>query len=547
MIIRLKDKVLEFDKPVMLYDLLDKSDYRYKCAKVNNRIRELSYIVEQDSDVEFLDLSDEYACKIHQATLRFLIIKILKKMYPKSRLVFNYSISSAIYCDIKNIDHNFGLDDLERLKKELDLLIEKDIPIKRLVLEKDKALNLYNEYGFLDKIETLKYRESDTLNIYEVDGYYDYMYSYMLHSTKFIEKYLLHFYAPGFLILTAKHDFNGNLPTFQDCPTFSKVLKEANRWGLISSANYIYQMNKIIESKDASLLINLCETRHNNLLADVGKKILEKISDIKIICVAGPSSSGKTTFTNRLKVELMSLGINPLMISLDNYYQEPCKVPLDDLGKPDLEHVNALDLEQFNSDMARLISGEEITLPLFDFTTCKRVSGKKVKLKDKQVIMIEGIHALNEYLTKSIPACQKYKIYISPFAQLHIDDHNPISLSDLRLLRRIVRDYKFRGCGCKKTLSLWSSVRRGEFRWIYPYQECADYVFNSELNYEISVLRKYALPLLLEIDREDEYFIMANRLVKFLKLFKDISDDWIPSNSILREFVGNSIFYNAKE
>ena len=287
----------------------------------------------------------------------------------------------------------------------------------------------------------------------------------------------------------------------------------------------------------------MCETKHNDMLAELGLKIKNDIDNVRLIAIAGPSSSGKTTFTNRLRIELMTRGITPLMISIDNYYLTRDKAPKDEDGNPDLEHINALDVELFNEQMFALINGEEVILPIFNFETGKREAGPKVKLGPNSPILIEGIHALNDDLTPSIPAHQKFKIYIAPQAQLHLDDQNPISITDIRLLRRLVRDKKFRNAKAEDTLSMWPSVRRGEFRWIYKNQEGVNYVYNSELTYELCVLKKYALPMLEEIEKDSPYYIQANRLVKFLKYFKDIEDDWIPCNSILREFIGGSSFY----
>ena len=292
--------------------------------------------------------------------------------------------------------------------------------------------------------------------------------------------------------------------------------------------------------------INICEAKHNNQLSLLGEKIFKNINKIRLICVAGPSSSGKTTFTNRLKIELKVRGIQPLMISMDDFYrvdQENYPKLLD--GKPDLEHIEALDLELFDSTIFNLISGEEVALPVYDFHTGTRSFGEPIKINPNQPILIEGIHGLDDAICPSIPDEAKFKIYIAPLIQYTIDDHNPISLSDLRLVRRMVRDFKFRGTGCEKTLSTWQSVRDGEFKWIYPYQNNADYVFNSELGYELLVMSKHAIPLLEEVKNESPNYIAANRLLKFLRLFEHISDKWVPCNSILREFIGDSIFYTT--
>ncbi len=544
MIITLNGTKKEVNGPIKLQDLLVANEKKkYQAAKVNNRIRELGYVLNNDAEVEFLDLTDSDACRIYQSTLRYLIVMAAKELYPNCRIIFNYSISRSIFATITNLNRPFTKKDLSAIEERLKAIIEADMPIIRKTITKDEALALYEKQGYIDKVKVLKYRPEETVHIYECGDYKNYMFGYMLPSTGYISEYILRLYTPGFLIQYPRSETGGKIPKFEDAPVFTNALREANNWGNIIEASYISQMNNLVESKEALEFINVCETKHNNMLAELGENIKKTIDDIKLIAVAGPSSSGKTTFTNRLRIELMSRGIKPLMISIDDYYLGLDKAPKDEHGKPDLEHIDALDRELFNEHMYRLIQGEEVTLPHFNFETSSREVGKTVKLGKNQPIMIEGIHALNDELTPSIPSHQKYRIYIAPQAQLHIDDQNPISISDIRLIRRMVRDHNYRNYDCEKTLAIWPSVRRGEFRWIYPHQEKADYVFNSELTYELCVMKKYALPLLERIDSASPHYITANRLIKFLKYFKDIKDRWVPCNSLLREFIGDSIFY----
>lgn len=544
MVIKLNNQEYSFAEPIRIHDLLPiEKRKQYQAAKVNNRIRELDYIIKDDAVVELLDLTDADACRIYQSTLRYLIVMAAKRVFPKCRIIFNYSISRSIFASVSNINRAFTMSDLKRIEEELEGIIKADLPIVRKTITKEEAEQYYTAQGYSDKVKILKYRPEDTVHIYECSDYKNYMFGYMLPSTGYISDYKLRFYTPGFLIQYPRSETDGKIPKFEDAPVFTNALREANNWGNIVEASYIAQMNQLVEDKEALEFINICETKHNNMLAELGENIKRNIDDIKLIAIAGPSSSGKTTFTNRLRIELMSRGIKPLMISIDDYYLGIDKAPKDEDGKPDLEHIDALDRELFNEHMYRLISGEEVTLPRFDFETSSRQVGKTVRLAKNQPIMIEGIHALNDELTPSIPSQQKYRIYIAPQAQLHIDDQNPISISDIRLIRRMVRDHNYRNYPCEKTLAIWASVRRGEFRWIYPHQEKADYVFNSELTYELCVMKKYALPLLEKIPTTSPYYITANRLIKFLKYFKDIQDRWVPCNSLLREFIGDSIFY----
>lgn len=530
-----------------IINLIEGDKYQYQAARVNNRIRELNYIIQGDSEIELLTLKDKEAQTMYQSTLRYLIIMAVKRLYPSARIIFNYSICRAMSATIANFNRPFLQSDLDKIQAELDNIIAKDLPISRYSITKEEAAAYYNEIGFNDKASILKYRKEETVHMYECDDYKNYMFGYMLPSTGFIKEYKLLLYAPGFIIQYPRSELGGKIPEFHDEKAFRDALREASQWGNLTNASYIHQMNELIEQGKALEFINLCETKHNNQFVALGKAIAKEIDRVRLIAVAGPSSSGKTTFTNRLKIQLRSLGIDPLMISIDDFYKVGHEgTPVDEFGKPDFEHIDSLDRALFDEVMYKLIAGEAVALPHYSFYDRSRTFGAPVKLKPHQPIMIEGIHALNDMLTPSIDNALKFKVYIAPQIQLHIDDHNPIPITDIRLLRRMTRDYATRGTACEKTLDMWASVRRGEFRWIYPHQADADFIFNSELSYELCVIKKHVLPLLENIPSESPYFIPANRLNKFLKYFHDISDTWVPCNSILREFIGGSIFY-AKE
>ena len=540
--LNVNNKVVEKNREISLEDLANELKVVAYCAKVNNRIRELSYVVKKDCNIEFLDLTNVEAMNVYSTSIRYLITMAVKNIYPEAQVIINYSISRSFFIEVKNVGAmNFKT--LKSIKDEVDRIIGADYPIKRITMKKDEALKIYESLGYLDKANILKYRPEDTVHFYECNGYMNYMFGYMVPRTSYIKEYKLRLYDKGLILQYPRAEVGGIIPEFKDAPTFSKALRQANHWGDIVKGSYVSLMNKMIEEGKEVEFINLCETKHNAMLAELGNQIKANIDSIRLIAIAGPSSSGKTTFTNRVRIELMARGITPLMISIDDYYKGRHEAPLDADGKPDLEHLEALDIDLFNEQMFALINGEEVTLPIFNFQTGKREWGKTVQIDEKCPILIEGIHALNDDLTPSIPSHQKYKIYIAPQAQLHLDDHNPISITDIRLLRRMVRDKKFRNSKAEETLSMWPSVRRGEFRWIYDNQEGVNFVFNSELTYELCVMKKYALPMLEEIDSESPYYIQANRLIKFLKYFKDIEDDWIPCNSILREFIGGSSFY----
>jgi uridine kinase len=532
-----------FDKPTKLIDLIDDPEKRYFLALVNNRLRELAYEVQSDATVEFLDTTNQEAIFTYEAGLRYLISMAFYNLYPHYKFKFNYSVSRTTFCHILNIEDTASMRHvIANLKKEMQRLVSLDLPIKRLEVSNEEAIKFYEKHDYLDKIDIIKYRPEKTAHFYTCNGYQNYMYNLMIPSTGYLGKFDLKVYSPGFLLQYPRAEENGEIPDFEDAPIYGRTLRDANKWAALIDANTIAKMNQHASSKTMVEFVHMCESKHNQMIAEIGRNITTERGDIRLIAIAGPSSSGKTTFSTRLRIELMSLGLKPVMISLDDYYLDRDQIKPDASGNIDLEHINTLDIELFNQNMLDLIEGKEVNIPHFDFMTKKRSGYKAMKIDPSSPIIIEGIHALNETLTSLIPKHQKFKIFISPQLQINIDHHNPISITNLRLLRRIVRDKKFRNSPASKTISMWQSVRNGEFKWIYPHQEGADYIFNSGLAYELNVMKKYALDTLMEIPRESEYFITANRLIKFLKYFTDIDDFVVPCNSLLREFIGGSCF-----
>jgi len=469
----------------------------------------------------------------------------VKRLYPSAKVKFNYSISRSILAILDQFNGIINQDVIDKINVEVKSIIDSDLPISRKRISIGEATTLYTELDMPDKVAILQYRAEDYVNVYECEGYVNYMFGYMLPRTGYISLFNLFMYHPGFIIQFPRAEMNGQLPQFVDEPRFGLALKEAAKWGKIIKGNTIPKMNEYAKDHASAVdFVNMCETKHNHQLNELGNLIQSNIETIRLIGIAGPSSSGKTTFSNRLRVELMSRGLRPVMISIDDYYNSKDKAPKNEDGSPDLEHVDALDVALFNSDMLALVQGQQVTLPRFNFKTGKREAGKTIQLQEDTPIIIEGIHALNEKLTRSIPKHQKFNIYIAPQTQLHIDNHNPISITELRLLRRIVRDHKYRNTSAIQTMDMWPSVRRGEFRWIYPTQKEANYVYNSELTYELAVLKKHAIEQLNAIPRDSKHFITANRLLKFLKYFTDIEDELVPCNSLLREFIGGSSFHH---
>lgn len=516
--------------------------YSYVAATVNNRIRELTYVLKEPSDVKLLDFKDTQAVKIYETSLRYLVAMATHRLYPQLDIRFSYNISRSIFCQILTPGFHTDLKFVDSIQAEMQRLIKADLPIERKLVTREEAAEIYKANHYDDKIDILKYRPDDKVHLYSCDGYVNYLYGYMVPSTGFLTHYKMKLFAPGFIIQYPRAECGGIIPEFEEDRTFGRTLKESYQWAVKVGTETVSKINEYVLKNGSVDFINMCESNHNNMLAELGKKIQQDIDSIRLICIAGPSSSGKTTFANRLRIELLSLGIRPIRISIDDYYKPKSEIPLDEDGEVDLECLQALDTELFNSDMLRLINGEEVQLPRFDFKLGKRVPGRILKVDQNQPIIIEGIHALNDELTHDITKHQKFKIYIAPQAQICLDNHNPLSLTDLRLLRRIVRDNKFRKSSAEETISMWPSVRRGEFKWIYKNQEGADYVFNSLLPYELCVMKKHALPILTKIPNDSPYYIKANRLIKFLKYFVDIDDEVVPNNSLMREFIGGSCF-----
>lgn len=542
--ITIDKKIYEIEEKTTLKSLADTLKIKPYVAKVNKSLRELNYELIKDSEVEFLYLDNGDAVRIYEASLRYVIAMAIYNLYPEAKVSFNYNISRAILAIVKCCEVEINQDFLNKVEAEVKRIVKLDLAFERRLLPFESAQVVYEKQNMLDKSQLLRHREEEHVNLYECSGYYNYMYSLMVPSTGYLNDFKLFLYGAGFIIQYPRSEEKGIIPSFVQAPTFSEALKDAARWGKITGGNSIAKMNHYALKRSSAIdFVNLCETKHSNDLYKLAKNISDRRSEIKMICIAGPSSSGKTTFAARLRITLMSLGLRPVMVSIDNYYKAKSEAPLDENGQPDLEHIEALNIKRFNDDMLALTEGKEVRLPIFNFKRSMTEDGPLVKIDENTPIIIEGIHALNDILTESIPRNNKFKIYIAPQTQLHIDDHNPISITDLRLLRRLVRDSKYRNAPATETMSMWSSVRRGEFKWIYPFQEGADFVFNTELSYEFSVLKKHALTQLQAVGRDSEHFITANRLVKFLKYFVDINDELVPSNSLLREFIGGSGFH----
>ena len=548
--VTLNNQKLEINPGTRVLELVDKKDRKkLVVCQVGAQIKELNYrLFEKDNgkNIQLLDLSNAEAGRAYRASLRYIVAMAFYNLYPDVKIRFSYNISRSISCQA--LTKNFNMSRaVEEISKEINRIIAADLPIERVVVTTEEAAEIYKKFHLDDKIEILKYRPEQTVHLYKCGDYYNYLHNYMVPSTGCIHNFTITPYSPGIIIQYPRHDLDAHIPDFEEESVYCKTLQRAYNWAEKTKTQTVTDINHKIERGEILEFVQMCEAKHNRQLTELGDLIESDIEDIRLVAIAGPSSSGKTTFCNRLRVELLSRGINPVTISMDDYYFEKDKI-CEIQGKPreelDLEHINCLDIELFNKDLFDLINGEEVTLPHFNFQLGKREKGKTIKIEPNVPIMIEGIHALNEKLTKSIPKHQKFKIYIAPHTQFNIDNHSPMSLTNVRLIRRIVRDMKFRNCPAATTIDMWRSVRNGEFRWIYPNQENADYVFNSSLGYELCVLKKQAMEALTQITSADPQYLVANRLIKTLKYFHLIDDDSIiPCNSLLREFIGGSCFH----
>lgn len=421
-------------------------------------------------------------------------------------------------------------------------LVEADLAITKKAYPAEEAIALFKKYGMNDKVKLFRYRRSSTINVYCLGDYYDYYYGYMLPSTGYISCFDLLPYENGLILLLPEKEEPEKLPVFEPRKKLFQTLMQAGQWVEEIGIDTVGDLNDQICEGNIADMILVQEALQERRIGEIARDIARR-EGVKFVMIAGPSSSGKTTFSHRLSIQLRTYGMRPHTIGLDNYYLNHDSTPLDEDGNPDYECLEALDVEQFNQDMAELLAGKSVELPTFNFKTGKReYNGRTVKLGPDDILVIEGIHGLNEKMSHSLPAESKYKIYISALTCLNVDEHNRIPTTDGRLLRRMVRDARTRGASAQKTIEMWASVRRGEEKYIFPFQEQADAMFNSALVYELAVLKQYAEPLLFSIKKGEPEYHEAKRLLKFLEYFLGVSSEELPKNSLCREFVGGSCF-----
>ena len=538
-----ENKVYEVEKGTKVIDLLkdeiESAKVEVIACMCNNEVRSLNLELEEDSKLELIDLNSKNGMMIYIRGVMYIMAKALNELYPEALLTVNYQLSNAMFCELDNMKMTDEM--INNIHNRMQEIIDKDIEIRKvkMTLEEAKA--------FYEKEKTLKGRiqidtaDSYGASLYYCEDYYNYFFGVMPISTGYTKVYDILKYKDGFIVRYPNWKTPTQLTPFVENKKLLATLDEYEDIYKVIGINTIYKLNQEVKKNGALEAILLSEALHEKKIADIADNIA-KDKNVKMVLIAGPSSSGKTTFAKRLGMQLKLNGIKPVTISVDNYFVEREQNPKDEFGNYDFECIEALDTKLFNEHLIKLLNGEEIEVPSFDFTIgSKKYNGETMKLEKDEILVIEGIHCLNDKLTISIPKNQKYKIYISALTVLNIDYYNRISTTDTRLIRRIVRDYQFRGYSAKHTIKMWYSVNRGEQKYIFPYQEEADSMFNSSLIYELGVLKDYALPLLKEIKNTEPEYAEATRLIKLLSYFESVPQENISKTSLIREFIGGGL------
>jgi uridine kinase len=521
-------------------------DYPFQIALAvrNGKIRELFKKIDRDCDVEFLTLADDTGHKTYNRTATIILMKAINEVVGADKVEkvkMEFGISNGYYCAKKG---DFEITDelVAKIKAKMQEYIDKDICIMKKAMSIDDADELFESQRMYDKVSLFKYRGTSTVNVYNLDGYYDYYYGYMLPSTGYIKLFDLQKYEDGFILILPSKDNPDVLGKFEPQPKLFKSMSMASDWGEKMNVDTVSDLNNQIKNGKFNELVLVQEALQERRISEIASEIVAR-GGVKFVMIAGPSSSGKTSFSHRLSVQLRTHGLTTHPIGIDDYFVNREKTPRQPNGDYNYECLEAIDVKQFNEDMCALLHGEKVELPTFNFVTGKReYKGNFKQLGPDDILVIEGIHGLNDKMSYALPAESKYKIYISALTTLNIDDHNRIPTTDGRLLRRMVRDARTRGASAKRTIQMWESVRKGETENIFPFQEEADAMFNSALIYEISVLKQYAEPLLYSIEKGEPEYFEAVRLLRFLSYFLGVGTEDLPKNSIVREFVGGSCF-----
>ncbi len=515
----------------------------FVAAKVNGRLRELSKAIYKGCTIDLLDPSqDEEASRIYARGISFLLAKAIKDLYhDRCKLVIEYYLSGGLFARIKG-RKSVSAAELKEIAAVMKDYIKRDLPFEKTTVPTSKAIQVFEEEGEQDKVELIGYRKIETFHLYHLEGFYNYFYGYMPYSTGVLKNFKLYKKLDGFMLMFTTPYQDGKIK-LENQPKVRKCISESEMWAKVAGINTIADLNGFYENGDFGQLIQVCEALHEEKIAKIAQKI-KKTGTVRAIRIAGPSSSGKTTFSKRLMIHLRVQGLKSLPISMDDYYMDRDKVPKDENGKVDLESIDIIDIQKINQDVEDLIAGKEVYIPHFDFVTGKSIPAKQAtQIDEDTIVILEGIHGLNDSVLASLDAAFQRKIFICPFSTTNMDHYNTVKPEDIRLLRRLVRDNLTRGYKFEHTLEAWENIRKGEFKYILPYQENADFIFNSTLYYEPLVLKKYAMEELQKIEKDSPNYLLAVGLKKFLNYCLTVRDDsMIPQNSILREFIGGSCF-----
>lgn len=542
-----KNTVIDVKKGTMIKEILSEEIIKTNAiaARFNNEIKSLNHRIDLDGKLELIDISDKDGMRIYRRGLLFITYKAFEELFPNSRILVNYQLSNALLCEVKNEAVTEEM--IDKVNAKIKEIIEKDFPIEKKAMTREQAQVFYENNNTTKGMLQLESLDKQEIMLYYCDNYYNYFFGVLPVSTGFANCYEIIKYHTGFLVRYPNRKAPNILTPFQEQTKLLETLDEYENVHQILDVDNLYKLNNIVKQERIKEFILLDEALHEKKIANIADDIIKR-KKVKVVLIAGPSSSGKTTFAQRLSLQLRLNGFKPVTISVDNYFVERPDNPKDEFGNYDFECIEAIDTKLFNDHLIKLLNGEEIQVPKFDFEHgTKQYTGETMKLAEDEILVIEGIHCLNDKLTELIPKEQKYKIYISALTVLNLDYYNRISTTDTRLIRRIVRDYNFRGYSALHTLKMWESVNRGEEKNIFPFQEEADAMFNSSLIYELSVLKNYAMPLLAEITNDEPQYSEAKRLYKLLEYFKAVPSEYVPNNSLLREFIGGSVFHEKEE
>lgn len=542
--IQYQDKILDVKEPITISELFQKeiqtSENTVIAAKFNNEYKNLEYILHKDGKVELIDVTSKEGIKVYIRTLTFIVGKAFERICPDKKLNVNYQLSNAMFYDIEGIDISEDL--IQELEDEMRKIVEQDLPIKQVVMNREEAEKFYKQNDTSKGRLQFNLENNDKIYMYYCEDYFNYCFGTLANRTGCVNIFKLVKDSKGFLVRYPNQKNPNKMPKIVNTKKLSWALAEYEEIHRLLNINNVYKLNNAIKDNKTSEIIMLAEALHEKKIANIADKIAQN-RNVKMILIAGPSSSGKTTFAQRLGIQLKLNGIKPVTISVDNYFVERKDTPKDENGDYDFECIEAIDLKLFNEHLTKLLNGEAVDMPEFDFHVgTKRYNGKKLKLEKDEVLVIEGIHCLNDRLTSEIDKNQKYKIYISALTVLNMDRYNRIATTDTRLIRRLVRDYQFRGYSALHTLHTWESVNRGETKNIFPFQEEADSIFNTSLIYELGALKPIAEPLLEKIPIEEPEYAEARRLLDILRYFEPIPSQYVPSNSLLKEFLGGGSF-----